>query len=30
VLNAWAVAVAAVITIGFLVPPWTVLFGGID
>jgi succinate dehydrogenase / fumarate reductase, cytochrome b subunit len=30
VLNAWAVVVAAVITFGFLVPPWTVLFGGID
>lgn len=28
-LNAWAVAVAAVTTVGFLVPPYTVLFGGI-
>ncbi|MGW3044020.1 succinate dehydrogenase cytochrome b subunit [Kitasatospora sp. NPDC001159] len=29
-LNAWAVAVALVITIGFLVPPYAVLFGGIE
>ncbi|RAG83341.1 succinate dehydrogenase [Streptacidiphilus pinicola] len=28
-LNALAVAVAVVITVGFLVPPYTVLFGGI-
>jgi len=28
-LNAWAVAVALVITVGFLVPPYAVLFGGI-
>ena len=28
-LNAWAVAVALLITVGFLVPPYAVLFGGI-